>query len=121
MIDSRAYPVQVRPLSDEEGGGFLASVLDLAGCMGDGETEAEAIEDARTAILAWIEAATAFGDPVPEPSELEQYSGKFVARIPRSLHMKLAELAKREGVSLNQLVMYSLAQTVGEKETQKAA
>ncbi|HXT04816.1 MAG TPA: toxin-antitoxin system HicB family antitoxin, partial [Casimicrobiaceae bacterium] len=39
---------------------------------------------------------------VTEP--LDRYSGKFVVRVPRSVHARLARKAKQEGVSLNQLV-----------------
>ena len=42
-------------------------------------------------------------------SELEQYSGKIVLRIPRSLHKQLKEAAVVEGVSLNQYMLYKLA------------
>ena len=42
--------------------------------------------------------------------ELEGYSGKVVLRMPRSLHKKLKERAKAEGVSLNQYMIYKLAQ-----------
>jgi antitoxin HicB len=49
MVSLR-YPVIVSPLSDEDGGGFLATVPDLPGCMSDGETPAEAIENVRDAI-----------------------------------------------------------------------
>ena len=112
-IDPRAYPLQVRPLSEDEGGGYLASVPDLPGCMGDGETEAAAIEDVRSAIASWIETAEKFGDPVPEPNCAEAYSGKFVTRIPKSLHMTLAAMARREGVSLNQFVLTKLAEAAG--------
>ena len=41
---------------------------------------------------------------------LEKYSGKLVIRIPRSLHKKLKEEAEAEGVSLNQYMLYKLAQ-----------
>ena len=115
MTETSKYPLQVRPLSEEEGGGYLASSLDLPGCMGDGETEAEAMVDARMAIDAWIATAAEFGDPIPAPSQLEQYSGKFMTRIPKSLHMRVAEIARREGVSLNQFVLTTLAEAVGEK------
>ena len=118
-IDPRTYPLQVRPLSEDEGGGYLASVPDLPGCRGDGETEAAAIEDAQSAIASWIETAGKFGDPVPEPNRAEGYSGKFVTRIPKSLHMTLAELARREGVSLNQFVLTKLAEAVGGKQARK--
>lgn len=41
---------------------------------------------------------------------LAEYSGKLVLRIPRSLHKKLKEEAAAEGVSLNQFMLYKLAQ-----------
>lgn len=40
---------------------------------------------------------------------LEEYSGKLVLRIPRSLHRSLKEAAAVEGVSLNQYMLYKLA------------
>ncbi len=40
---------------------------------------------------------------------LEEYSGKLVLRIPRSLHKQLREAAEIEGVSLNQYMLYKLA------------
>ena len=51
-------------------------------------------------------------DNLPEPdvrSSREEYSGKFVVRIPKSLHAALAAEAEVEGVSLNQLVVAKLA------------
>lgn len=62
------YPVVVEPLSEEEGGGFVATVPDLPGCMSDGETPEEAIVNVQDAILAWIEAAGDLGRDVPKPS-----------------------------------------------------
>ncbi|MFR3238534.1 MAG: toxin-antitoxin system HicB family antitoxin [Acutalibacter sp.] len=41
--------------------------------------------------------------------ELDEYSGKLVLRIPRSLHKQLKEAAQMEGVSLNQYMLYKLA------------
>ena len=41
--------------------------------------------------------------------ELEDYSGRLVLRIPRSLHKALKEAAKIEGVSLNQYMIYKLS------------
>lgn len=41
--------------------------------------------------------------------DLEEYSGKLVIRIPRSLHKELKEAAKHEGVSLNQYMLYKLS------------
>ena len=61
------YDVNVRPLSEEDGGGFLAIVPSLAGCMSDGESAAEALENAYEAIACWIETAIAEGRSVPVP------------------------------------------------------
>jgi antitoxin HicB len=46
-----------------------------------------------------------------------EYSGKFVLRLPRSMHRQLAELAETEGVSLNQLALGFLAEGLGRAET----
>lgn len=40
------------------------------------------------------------------------YSGQFKLRIPKSLHMQLAQQAKLEGVSMNQLCVYLLSQNL---------
>lgn len=42
-------------------------------------------------------------------ANLEEYSGKLVLRIPKSLHKQLKEQAEIEGVSLNQYMLYKLA------------
>jgi len=62
------YPIIVQPLPVEDGGGFIATVPDLPGCMSDGETPEEAIANVQDAIAAWIEAAIELGRTVPEPS-----------------------------------------------------
>ncbi|SMH55375.1 type II toxin-antitoxin system HicB family antitoxin [Mesorhizobium australicum] len=67
-FDPTLYRVHLRPLSGDEGGGWLATLPDLPGCTGDGGTEIEAIEDVRRAALEWADAATRDGDPVPPPT-----------------------------------------------------
>lgn len=62
------YQVVVSPLSQEDGGGFLATVPDLPGCMSDGNTPEEAITNVQDAISCWIEAAEDVGRQVPAPS-----------------------------------------------------
>jgi predicted RNase H-like HicB family nuclease len=63
------YAVLIEPLSKEEGGGFLAIVPDLPGCMSEGKTREEAARMIAGAISAWIEDAVRMGREVPEPSE----------------------------------------------------
>ena len=66
--DKLDYPVHIEPLSPEDGGGFVALVPDLPGCMSDSETPEEALANVRDAIAAWIEEARALGRPIPSPS-----------------------------------------------------
>lgn len=66
-MDVRDYEVVIRHLSDEDGGGYLAIVPELPGCMADGETRAEALERIEDAMLTWAFAATELGRKVPAP------------------------------------------------------
>jgi len=62
------YTVVIEPLSAEDGGGFLARVPELQGCMSDGETPQEAVSNVLDAIEAWKEAARDLGRDIPVPS-----------------------------------------------------
>lgn len=111
------YPFTVRPLADEDGGGWLVEFPDLPGCMADGETPEEAIHEAADAVRSWIETARLKGDPIPEPSgsDLSAWSGKWVVRTPKSLHRRLSERARAEGVSLNTLAVALMAEGLGRR------
>ena len=115
------YMHEVAPLTKEDGGGFVITFPDLPGCMSDGETIEEAIANGRDAFLAWISATADMGKPIPMPTakpvELIEASGKFVARLPKSLHARLVAKAKQEGVSLNTLVLTYIAEGLGNQPT----
>ena len=91
------YPIHVSPLPTDEGGGFLVTMPDLPGC----------VAEARDAFVAWTMAEREDKGGLPQP---KTYSGQFVQRIPRTLHMRLARQAAVEGVSLNQLAATFLAE-----------
>lgn len=112
MAKSRDYAVLVQPLPESEGGGYLATVPDLPGCMSDGATMREAIENLQGAIDSWVEAAEEQKRNVPEPGSS---LGQWRQRVPKSLHIALKELAQKEGVSLNALCVAFLAESVGRK------
>jgi antitoxin HicB len=112
MID---YPFTVRRLSAEEGGGYLVEAIDLNGCIADGETVEEAIQHLEDAIRSWIKTAEELDRPIPLPSNEASYSGKWVVRTPKSLHRKLTELSKKEGVSLNTLTVSLLAEGISHR------
>jgi predicted RNase H-like HicB family nuclease len=62
------FAVLIQPLSERDGGGYLATVPDLPGCMSDGETPEEALKNVQEAIASWIEAAKEWKQDVPKPS-----------------------------------------------------
>jgi antitoxin HicB len=107
------YPFEIRPLSQEDGGGFLVSYPDFAECISDGETVEEALANGQDALKATIAALKAGKMPVPLPNSGGVASGKFVARVPKTVHAQLATRAKAEGVSLNTLVLTFIAQGLG--------
>src|SRR5436309_3563551 len=109
------YSAIIRPLSKEEGGGYLIEIPDLPGCMADGETVEEAFAEAESAIESWIKTAKEFGDLIPDPVTSKRFSGQWRLRVPKSLHAALAMRAKYEGVSLNLLAATILAEGLEQK------
>jgi antitoxin HicB len=110
------YPFEIRPLSAEEGGGFLISYPDFSECLSDGETVEEALANGKDALKSTIAALKAKDLPIPAPNSGGVASGKFVARVPKTVHARLATRAKAEGVSLNTLVVTFIAEGLGRKE-----
>lgn len=104
------YNYIIQPINDESGSYFYARVLELDGCQSTGETFDEAYMNLREAMEGWIETKLEGGYEVPVPKDCEDFSGKFVVRIPKTLHYRLAMEAEKEGISLNQYALYKLAQ-----------
>ena len=65
------YRITLRPLGDDEGGGWLAEAPELPGCMSDGDTPQQAVENLMDAIACWIEAAEEDGRAVPGPASAD--------------------------------------------------
>ena len=105
------YNITVRHVIDESGEYYFVKVQELPGCVSDGETIEEAFTNIYEAMEGWIEAKIDAGYQIPVPIDTEKYSGKFVLRLPKSLHAKLAMEAEQEGISLNQYALYKLAHT----------
>jgi antitoxin HicB len=110
------YPFEIRPLSKDEGGGYSITFPDLPGCRSDGATPEEAIKNGFDALESWLAVAREFGDKIPTP--FSDVSGRFVQRVPRSLHAQLIARAKIEGVSLNTLVVSIVSQGLGQRQTE---
>jgi len=103
------YNINIRHVKDASGEYYFATVQELDGCMSDGATLEEAHMNIREAMGGWIATKLEAGLTIPAPSNSDKYSGKFLVRLPKSLHARLASDAEREGVSLNQYALFKLS------------
>ncbi len=110
------YAFEIRPLSKEEGGGYAITFPDLPGCRSDGATPEGAIKNGRDALESWLAVAREFGDKIP--GSFAAVSGRFVERVPWSLHAQLIARAKAEGVSLNTLIVSLVSHGLGQRVDQ---
>lgn len=101
------YRLEIVPDPDE--GGFVAYYPELPGCITTGSSLEEAAENAEDAKREWLTAALDSQTPIAEPSSIHDYSGQFKLRLPKSLHKRLAEHSREEGVSMNQYCVYLLS------------
>lgn len=110
------YSVLLRPLKEEDGGGWLAEIPELKGCISDGETPEEALENLHKAKFAWLKVAIKRDQVIPEPQmDEEDYSGKLTLRMPKFLHKELAITSEKQGVSLNQYILSLIALNHGKQ------
>ena len=110
------YPTQLTEIPAEDGGGYLIEIPLLKGCVSDGETITEALKNIEEAKEEWFAYMLENNLSIPEPADISKYSGKFVVRIPKSLHKTISEQSRMEGLSLNQYVANSLAYVAGQKK-----
>src|ERR1039458_6054503 len=109
------YPFLIRPMTENEGTGYLIEFPDVPGCISDGETPEEAIANGRDALKSVLLTMKDFGDPIPKPGSVTQSSGQWRQRLPKSLHARLTARAEQEGVSLNTLVTSMIAEGLGKR------
>jgi antitoxin HicB len=112
--------VLVRDQDEEGNSGWVAEVEELPGCISQGATAEEALTNVRNAMVGWLSVALEEGLSIPDPRARSNYSGRFIVRVPQSLHAELARAAEREGVSLNQFVTNALASVVGWRHRRRA-
>jgi len=105
-----SYPFRMEIVPDLDEGGYVVSFPELKGCLTCGDSLEQAVKNAEDAKRQWIIAALDDGYEVPEPESIEEYSGQFKLRIPKSLHRQLVLQSKREGISMNQYCVYLLSQ-----------
>lgn len=112
------YHIEIVRETSPDVSGWVAWVRELPGCITQADSFEELEEMIMDAMRGWFEIAIQDGIPIPTPQPEEQYSGKFVVRLPRQLHRQLAEEAERQNVSLNQYVNYALSIAVGNSQSE---
>lgn len=114
--NAEEYRITVRPLSKDEGGGYLVEYPEIPGCMSDGETVEEAIANGREALRDCLEVFKETGRKTPPPG-IE--AAQWRQRLPRTLYLKLTAQAKSEGVSINSLVTAMIAEAIGSRRANR--
>lgn len=98
------YPFNVFQTQVDDHVFWVAKSTTLKGCVGQGETAQEAVDELASNEIEWIVTAEEVGTSIPivpiEP--VQEYSGKLTLRVSPSVHKQAALIAKKEGVSLNQ-------------------
>ena len=106
------YPIKY--WNDDDG--FFIEIPDLPGCMTFCEEFNQINETAEDAKKSWISSRLERGLEVPEPRNEEDFSGKILLRLTKSLHRSLSNQAKRERISLNQYMLGLLSSSSSLKE-----
>jgi len=93
----------------EQGGYYVAKVLELDTLIMTGETPAEAVTELESVKQEWFETQLELGNKIPLPIKSREFSGNYRLRMDPSLHQTLTALAAHEGISLNQYIVTKLA------------
>ena len=104
-----ALPYRMEIVEDMDEGGFVISCPELPGCISSGESMEAALKNIQAAKWEWLNVALKENLAIYEPNPTAHYSGQFKLRLPKSLHRRLSENAKKEGVSMNQYCLFLLS------------
>lgn len=104
------YRLEITPDYDE--GGYMGNYAELPGCASCADSIEELVINMEDAKKQWLLMAIENEMDIPMPLSDNEYSGQFKLRIPKSLHRRLAERSKEEGISMNQYCLYLLAKNM---------
>lgn len=106
------FDYNIKVSFDKEDQDYIAFIEEIPECSAFGNSPDEAIKELGTAYELWKETVEERGYPVPEPFSQKEYSGKFVIRLPKSLHKELVAKSLRENISLNQYTLYCITRGI---------
>lgn len=100
------YPFRVFQMQAEQHTFWVAKSTQLNGCIGQGDSIDDAINELSENESVWLSTAKELGITIPSVvvEQPQEFSGKLTLRIAPSVHKKAAMLAKRDGISLNQYI-----------------
>lgn len=100
-------------IPDKDSGTFTAMIFEFPGCIAQGNSPEDAYSKLEDVAKSWIEESLSQQQEIPLPAEATSYSGRILVRLPKSLHKRAAVVADKEGVSLNQFIVSTIAESVG--------
>jgi len=98
----------IKVFFDKRDGDFGAFIEEIPDVSAYGENQETAVAELRTVFEDWKQIAIEKGLHIPPPYDAREYSGKFLLRVPKTLHKQIAERAKEDNISINQEVLYCL-------------
>lgn len=98
--------------SDEDEG-YIATSPEFPGLSAFGETEEEALSEAKIARQLFIDDLLESGEELPLPQMAHEYSGQTRLRLSKTVHRVVAEMAASEGISLNQFIVDAVNERLG--------
>ena len=107
------FPYGINVAWSAEDDAYVADVPALRSCSAHGDSVEEAVREAVEAARSIIEVLAEDGKEAPPPDVRHLPSGRLLLRLPRSLHAALIDVAKADGVSLNQEIAALLAAALG--------
>lgn len=96
---------------------FVATCGSFPGLSAFGETEEDALQEAKIVLELFIESYRERKLPLPKPARAPVFSGQLSLRLSKSLHERAARMASKDGVSLNQYISNALNREVSVEET----
>lgn len=95
---------------------YVATCPSFQGLSAFGETEEDALKEAKIALALFIESYKERGISLPEPQSSQAFSGQIRLRLPKSLHQRATRMASDDGISLNQYITNALNREVSGEE-----
>jgi len=89
---------------------YVATVPEFPALVALGDTQEEALAEAKAALQGFIEIYQEDGLPLPYPKLVHDYSGQTRIRMPKDLHGALSREAERQGISLNNYMVHLLSE-----------